>query len=880
MLYLKMRNTVVTFLIFTFSVVTFSQDREKAQKLFWNMDISNTNQCAQQSQAATPSIYMFIDGYIPGRGSLNAAIQTKENLSIAVKSSWGQFHQATTGLTMKILNGLSTKELKTLSQAEINQWSQSCLNQNCGLDIDKYWNSFEARSAKTSKAFCHEIIQPIPSMFSTTMQKKDELEKIALSYLEAEKYLRTCDQIPAQKEGPDALYKFSTGLDSEQISFEYWESFKIYSSWAWRQSNYLDKVVPEYSQVFKSLTIEDAIVMIPEGCYSVKKPECGTDDLSEAHLRTMGDNKLFRLTAKGTANDLRESSLVHPTEWSTKDTEIDPETGKSHTVLVDPRHSRITNTDNYRSFLLNMMDSRIRTSSIADNSLAFLQTLFNQRTPEALIFDFNRTRFRINENSDDNLEMELMCAEVLAMREKNLSFFAKEMSSTQGIFSNLKRLNFPGQFPQELVNKAFATLDQILPICSELTKANAINPKKYADANKLKMGLWYQRLSASTLDTSLVGIPTPPAGDSRAKKYLYSAGEGLCVSEVQCLRQMMESVADLYSISMYANSIFGTGPARNNRVSENFGVAVACGKYDPWYEAQHRRKKLLLDVASSLVQAVLPIPFYIELDPRRPEVMSFKERIETGQIKFAPEMTPTNYDITTYLDFGPLTHTPCALSLGLGGKEQANSSQVYAFTGVTGTMCSKERKSQQISASAENSGLSEKNVEGKSICGSCTYQFAPIKNSAAYFENIRYWGAGIRLFQGVLKFFASKKDVDMPQSFEINPEAVAETYKKYNGIPAECVWELHHGVRCMKNLCVSSTVSRIEKMTGQKVKDASLYSNPVTEGRSSTEKQIWMKLESCDGEIGVTVTCDDNDSVASFSKNKVQTYGSCRGVLK
>ncbi len=865
--------------IFLYASIGSTQDRETAQKLFGNLEISNTNQCAQQSQKAASSIYLFIDGYIPGRAALNAAGQLNEALADSAYQSWGQFHRAASGLTMKILNGLATGDLKTLSQAEINLWSPSCLHERCANDVAQNWSRYENLEKKSAKAFCHEAIQPLPSMFATHMQKKEELEKIALSYLEAEKYIRTCDNIPEKRQTPDGLYKFSTGLDSKSISFEFWESYKIYFSWTWRNSNYLDSAAPNYSKVFKALTLEDSLVMIPEGCYSLKKPECGTDDLSESHLRTMGDNKLFRLTAKGTAETLRDTAIVHPTKWLEKLTQFDVASGKPVDILVDPRAARTIEVDNYRGYLLNTMDSRVRTAAIADASLTFLQTLLNQRNPEQLVMDVQAVLNKTEKTPEDLQEFDVMCAEVFSIKEKDISFFASELDRSKGIFANLKSLNFPGLPPQVLIDQSLSALDQLLPICREVAKANSITPAKYLNANKLKMGIWYQRLSSNALDTSVVGLPTPPPQDVRSKKYLLSSGQGLCANEMQCIRMMMESIADLYAVALYSNSLFGTGPGRSHRMSENFSNAVTCGKYDPWYEAQHRQKKLFLDVASAVAQAALPIPFYIEIDQRRPEVMSFKDRVDSGQIKFAPEMTPTKYDATAYLDFGPITGTSCAISLGLKG-QQAPSSKLYAFTGVSGSLCSKERDSKSLSVSMGTGGVTERNVDGKAICGSCTYQFAPIRNSESYLKNVRYWGAGLRIFQGVLKFFASKKSLDMPRSFTINPQAVAETYSKYNGIPNECVWELHHGARCMKNLCVSSAVGQFERMTGQKVKDANVYSAQEESGGLAIKKQIWMKLESCEGEVAVTATCEDDEAAQPLSRNRFIVYGDCRKVVK
>ena len=113
----------------------------------------------------------------------------------------------------------------------------------------------------------------------------------------------------------------------------------------------------------------------------------------------------------------------------------------------------------------------------------------------------------------------------------------------------------------------------------------------------------------------------------------------------------------------------------------------------------------------------------------------------------------------------------------------------------------------------------------------------------------------------------------------MNPKYVADTYTKYHTIPDECVYELAHNARCMKDLCVSATVSQYESETGRHVTEAYAATSADNIGRESNgQKYIWMKLDSCDGEVGVPVVCEKNRAPSFVNMRAQMKTLSCRSL--
>ena len=268
------------------------------------------------------------------------------------------------------------------------------------------------------------------------------------------------------------------------------------------------------------------------------------------------------------------------------------------------------------------------------------------------------------------------------------------------------------------------------------------------------------------------------------------------------------------------------------------------------------------------------MPLYLKVDYHIPKFAAFYQLFSDGHVDYDPKLITEKSLKTLIIDFGPWAKSPCALMISQNPMLNVGQGKaVYAFHGISGGYCSEGGKNE---AKADAYGVAKAETIGHSVCGTCQISFEQVAvvTVASGFNSFRF---GIRLVDALNDFFKAGSSPEIPRALEVNPKYVADAYTKYHSITDDCVYELAHNARCMKDLCVSATVSKYESTTGIHITEA--YSaDPLDETSNPYQKMIWMKSDRCNGEIGVRVTCEKNKAPSFINLHALQKTMSCRSL--
>ncbi|MBN8537192.1 MAG: hypothetical protein J0M15_09060 [Deltaproteobacteria bacterium] len=801
---------------------------------------SNTNLCARQSLDPANSVYLLMDGFAPGRAAMKRAYDLNLSSPELVKKVWAEYHKRAFYLSHKILNHLSNGQLPLLSDETV----KSCHGniRNClilkNLVLENWNRVFETTPGKNVK--CSWIKKAIPLNFAINFESRnptrDDLEKLAMSYLDKNNYIDRCENIlnlDLQNQ-PDLVLRlnFPPFKDSKE-GFQFWNSFKIYLTYIWGLKINSGKF--KFEDLSRSFAVEELMTLMADGCQSISKPECSSDFLNTSQFRDIikkgkfDDNYLM-------ANEILKAEITKAKN------ELNPDEKSS-------KQSFSAGNFDLRNQLLSTMKFRHQAQFQFYKSYKTLKTIFNQKKVNEIVNDLNTLEGI--ERSEAEQEKEVMCSELLKFSNKEVSGFAKEIIQARSVFAASEN--------SELLNLWEKVIDlslKLKPFCQDVeNKLKLKMVSEDASTKIMRTKKWSKTVTQYLLPFDIQNDLTEK-NQSRSHPYVKLAEEIICDNPIDCVRSSMESAVNLYQVMLYRNQALNKLPNELNAQGSLAG-AVACQLYDPWAESQLRKKKLISDIISSVISGVTMLPIYLDLTFQQPQITSFKQLMDSGTIKFDPIFNENDIKKTLFIDLGPVARTNCYLSLS--NSIDLNLHQYrYVFSGVTFQGCMKKAAGEMNS---DLLSLTENKLNELSACGSCTLNFESVA-MAAVESNYSVLRAGLRIFASLIYYLReSENPKTNPIEFQINSDYIVETFQKYNSIPDKCVYELINGSKCMEDLCVSKTVSELEKSTGLKVESASIWSSSLEKGVGGSDhpaKDVWVKIVGCQREERIPITCVTN----------------------
>lgn len=800
-----------------------------------NLYFSSPNLCARQSAVPAKSVYLFVDGFAPGRAATKWAREAgMDNLELVTKT-WQQLHARSFYLSKRIMELMLAKELPIISPAQLKSCGQS-LNCSEYKNIVLQFKQKITQSNETKSAVqCTWVKKSLPLFFTTKPPNRSDLEELAVAYLDKGSYIETCEKIFSGEtmKSPDMVLKFDLKdtADWESNGFEFWRSFKIYLSLFWGQK--WNHPVLQNQEIIRSFAVDEIVTLMADGCYSISRPECDTDFLNISQLKSTIRRGSFQ-SSYLMANEIMKSQL------STFDERLRP---------AEQKTSANTNT---RTELMALMKVRHQSNFQLYKSIRNLAVIFNQKSVNQMVSDLV-PYFR-----EANIKPEIytLCAEVNKIVRTDLSPFAKEIEISKYKVSGLNDVTVLNQRAEDMFAKGWAYVQALKPYCenveailkAKLITENAMDLGEQAPARK-----WFQTITQYTLPIEISQGSSSSAlvPYSSVNAYVRLKDDTICASVVECTRNIMEDMVNVYQVALY-KGVTGNATA-NEVVSQNyFGADVACGLFDPWEQSQLRKKNLVSDLVSSVISGVTMLPIYLDLDFDTKKLVSFSQLYENGKIKFDPQFDQKTIQSTVFLDLGPLAKAPCYISV-------SNSSTIKSpnlgliFKGVSFQGCIRNADGQMVSNNLE---MQTNRIQEMSACGACTLNFEEVVVAAAT-NNYNVFRFGIRFIASLVSYFKDDENpINQPIELKVNPEYVKEAYMKYNSIPDSCMFELVNGSKCMENICLSYAISEVENKFDVKVKDGSLW-NSNNEGFSHSESytDAWLRFEGCEREVRVPINC-------------------------
>ncbi|MBV2167378.1 MAG: hypothetical protein KUL82_01615 [Bdellovibrio sp.] len=889
---------ILTMMTLSATGTSWAQVPAHQTSLLSPLHFTNRAQCALDSEKPTSSIFVMIDGYNAGKTANSIAklrgLNTEEYSNKAMK----EFRLSVAYMTLNVMNKLVRghlpllpANLKTADLPKYLSASNNCetKNNNCA-DVSNYiaqiWSRAGQRSeilnfdrftqnnfplhASKDRLGCYYIkkFSPLQGQLHNAEVTQANLQDVAVAYLNEKDYLTGCFDADDKLNNRFVTLQIDWETNQSTLNqqgFDFWNSVKIYLSWAWRNTNELEIMSPSFGRIFKSIALEESILLVPNGCKSMTKPSCDSQYLSSNSIRELAkvtgaqNSELFDTVPVGTDAELLEKGVR----------------GVNNDFLgtqsFDSAQEWLSN------FRKNVVQSRGLMKTKYQNAITHLNILQDQIGTAGLgkTVMTELTAHRSSENMMN--ELYYMCTEIRLAADDTLDFLKSDIerisqlkNMTQMQYSEKRSLNDHVEFFK-------AVSSQVLPYCNDLEKQNFWNKSGYT-VNKSGFAPWAKEMLQLKDDEA--SKFTPSAGNQTPmlswKNANGTPGQVICYNSVDCTRLMVKSMVDLYAVSTYADALIPlAGKTSDPNLFNPYSELATCKMYDPWFQTQRMNKVFYTDLANTALFGWNILPIYIDVNFSAPKVTSFKQLMQDGVIKYDPRLEKSKVERSIVADFGPLLGAPCAIALNNNGLKNYN---FYSFTGVTMNYCDGKQANEVISNNPSDFANGAKT--SRSFCAGCTLNFTAMASasSAATLGAFNPAKFVVYMFRTFNKYFSAKKDtVNIPKSWDVNAAYAAEVYKKYGQIPSYCVDQLGQGLKCFKDICASKAAAYFEKSYNTKVH--SVYMREDENMINSTQKEAWIKSDLCQGETIVRFSCDER-KLENFKVYSINGFHkSCRNAI-
>ena len=920
----KLVLTAVLCLTFSLPLITqasewMSVDSSSIKFDLNNMEFSNRARCALDSKVPTESSFLLVTNTDVAKAVYRLAKLRGEDTDTLTKYGIEVFRYSVVQMIQLIHEKIMNRELPLLP-ADISRddlhlpGTYKNVMANCrndeycsGLDsyIEKLWKitskntsaagkvvdfytvdnfhskdsyivdkTFENKQRVTElKCSYLKKFSPLQAHLYGTKPDKAALESIAKAALDSSKYLAACDDFKSQTNLQVAAYQLEIPNLKEKKwedkGFDYWNSLKLYFSWAFRNAPEMQEIASPFASVFKGVAIEDSVLIVPNGCKSITIPKCDGDFLATQAMREFAKEDF-----KETALNLDVLSNV-------------PE-GPQDDLLTDPFTS--VNVDeldlggfaNAESWLANFRENFAGTRALMKKKLIHSVSTLNiakANVSAEKVSELLEKRFTslITDPSTKNAELKndlyYLCAEYNFADHDEFSFLKgklkilRETTLIDGLAGDIS-----DNKTKELFDFYSQIADKVMAGCAKLDQKGIWNDAFTLD--KTGFSPWYvqkvyenkfKSTYSEKMDEYLKN--NKPLIAWKSYESSKSSSEVICANSSDCARKVLKSVIDLYSVAQYASTFWNMEqeiktPALFNPYAER----TACKVYDPWFKTKSVLFNLFTDMSQAALSVATPGVIYGRLDLKPGQVTSFNQLVKDGRISY-----DTRYDkqsITTSLaaDFGPLLGVPCMVSIS----GRANSPyDNYRFGGVSVGACNQNEDSNLNVRTA--SDMDENATTGHSECISCRLNFESVASSLTHLSS--EVGPTFFLFRAVFRLYKGLKDPhNIPRSWEANPNYVSETYRRHGEIPKSCVRSLSKGKRCLKDSCEENIADKLTEELSGNIERITF---------AGTSGAI-VKMSSCDNPVTVKLYRNSNHSSRDKScrVGKYKVASKCNSIKK
>lgn len=876
-----------------------------------NIKFANRAQCAIESEFPTQSVLMILDSYNSQKMAHNIAISTKSSPQEITSKAALEYRLATTQTTLKVMQKLMEGKLPLLP---------TDLNQTQGLDqylkiaklcekkvycrdltnyISKLWivsqienperrnqefaqidhmnsSSFmNSTQARGLQCYLLKKFSPLQSHIYTPKADTNQLNQIATAYLDQKKYITSCfDQSPEINKDYAALQIEIQGYGPKwkEVGFDFWNSVKIYTSWAWRYSEILPEMSKQFHHLFRSLAFEESMMLLPNGCQSITPPRCDLDSLSENSIRELAKRKTV-------SKEHLKSTPQGPERELLKET---PPAINEDILAMQGR-----DTDAWiKNFREQFLQARGLSKTRVQGSMQKLHLIHTEIKQDNLISGIKKVAKLAEKDLEAKRQMFMLCQETRLSADSRLDFLRTDIDAVLSTRMLEKANHFPGR-NWALMKDYFQNVsNEILPICDDLSLRRVTAVSTQVKAEEMRpwaQEIIYEQIYKSEGDSGLIKSLT------RTKPFILwnkkaglIQGNTLCYDEVDCYRTILESIVELHAAAKYAAALL---PVQNQIPSSAmlnpYADLKACQIYDPWLATKAAYKNLLKDGLNTVLFGWNFIPIYFDSKKALPKVTSFKKLVEDGVIKFDPQIAQGRDSMTLIADLGAIAGVPCSISMTEAPTPIVPGISGWAPAAVSVQYCDGKTEIENIVRNAND--VDPQAPKSKSVCGGCSINLNSATNSAVNTVGTAVAPVkfGIYLFKTISNFFTASQDqMNIPRESEINFENLADIYNKYGQIPDRCVDQLNEGLSCHTDICAARAARAFEEVSGLKVTNAISINQNSESTNSDPQKKVWIDTPACEGEIIVPVYCPEKKSDFKVDLKYMSAFKkSCRPIV-
>lgn len=869
----------------------------QAQNLPFNeLRFANRAQCAIDSETPTQSAFVLLDSYNAGRVASNAAKTLNLDPEATAKTAMNEFRLASAHLLQVILKKLSSGQLpllptnvdesqkvslkryQTLAIACENNpfcpglrgylqdlWNQSSIASSDRLKTLRALDNFQRNQILElyDKPICSHLkkFSPLQAPLHTTGVTAGQLASIAETALNANDFITTCDS-----ESPDidprhvALQidlPYAQPRLWNEVGFDFWNSVKIYMSWAWRYAPEMEKKAPQFHSLLRSMDLEESLLFMPNGCKSITLPQCDNQTLA--------------------VNAIRE--LAKKTGTLTEFDELVPNGPDQN--LVD-RGARAVNNDfletlSYEkandwvaNFRKNFVETRWIMKNKVFNANQTLTSISNHFSPQQIANEIKAMLVEPAVSTQVRNEAAYLCLEWRLAASERLDFLSSDIERVSQL-QTMANMNTQVGLSTDKQIALFKEMSLALePVCDGLEQSEFFRKEGYTtDWSGLEA--WAKEMTNQSLPqdgqaTSFV----PTLVDGIALLTVGTPTTVICANGMDCARKIFKSAVDLYTASTYAEAFLPvTSTPMSADVFNPYAELKACKVYDPWFQTNRVRKVFVADLINTALVGWNPIPLYMDVNFSAPKVTSFNQLLKDGKIKFDPNLQKSKMLAAVVADFGPLLGSPCAVQLSPNADKAFD---FYAFNGIAVNYCHVRAKHDGTSDKPGDVKITD--PKNSSFCAGCTLNFVGVSSGAASltsgggFNPLKF---GVYLFRAIHRFFKGMKDkTNIPNTYTININHVVDTYQKNgNTIPEHCVDSLSQGYRCYQDLCASKLASMIENDWKTAPATVKYTNDNRSRGVSNMHRKVaTVTFKHCTGQTTIDFTCNKS-SGSRFSVDLV-----------
>jgi hypothetical protein len=885
---LTIKDSMKAVLTFLLLVSIFPMAQATDVRLNTDLRFTNRAQCAIDSKSPTENALVLLSNMDVGRSLYRLAkARGERDTTEFTKLGLNKYRYTVLGLIDLIHQKIVTNKLPLL-QADLSlktnltkykELSERCSLSNKCPDLDAYlaeiWEKSNSTSPKlggidnfnqnnflniedkaaAKKLNCSYLkkFTPLEAHLYGTKPTVDVINQIAKATKEADQYYSECNDYSVQESLKVSTYEISLGvLGSKRfdtVGFDYWNTMKVFFSWAFRNSKEASQMAFPFDEVFSSVLIEDSLFMVPNGCKSIVNPKCDPQTLNQNSIRLFSKHDfkqaaesmdIFRAVPEGATKPLVDDpfpainqDILGFAQFETADAWTDSFRQNFSETRLTMRKKFVTSVNN-----LSLMFKNLKTEKLLNSLAEYFKPVLSGANPGNVAL---------------KSELYYLCAESTFLSSEDLSYLKPKMeilgklNATDNLTDsiNSKTLN-------EIYEYYVRVVSSVNTLCSSFDQSKVFDPEFVVD--KTGFNRWYAETVYEGKISSMAGIQRKEKLQTVKPLIAYSLytkskdiRDVICIDNVDCARTAIQSLVDIYSVTQYSELFLSIKNEINSASMLNpYAERMACKVYDPWYKTKASLFGFGTDMAQAAFSVVGPGVMYGNYDLEAGKVISFNQLVKDGKIKVNPKYDKAKVISSTAIDLGSLSSVPCSISVSKSKK--MDPSQLLGFRGISIRSCKANEKNAINVETSNEIGVNTDKF--KSSCLQCSLDFEHV--SSVITSTIPFGKTAFFMARAVIRLYKGMKDpVNVPRSWSVNPYLAQTAYDAYKGqIPESCVQKLIKGQACMTTTCENTIVNSF--------KDRGIFFDSVNTDESH-RGEATVKLRGCKTKNKIKISSSRND---------------------